>query len=70
MKKSTLVSVLKEVQRQYDDNEISEEQYIVFMSKARSIMDHTLLEDPVWEKPARAITKPRPHKNGAWKKYQ
>ena len=69
MKKSQLEHIVATAKRQFAAGEISQSQYDIFMDRVRDFRLHNLIEDPVWEKPLRPISKPRPHIRGAYKKY-
>lgn len=64
MRKSELIAVLDDVQRQLRDKKITQKQYDDFMAVVHEQMIYHALEDPVWEKPRRPITAARPHKRG------
>lgn len=51
------------------DGEISQDQCDAFVARMQEFLLSHLLEDPVWEKPVRPVSKPRAHIRGAYKKY-
>jgi hypothetical protein len=68
MDKFTLLDLLAQVKYKLEHGEISEDQYNRFMDKARDQFLTEGVEECVWQRPRRPITKPRNHSRGAWRK--
>lgn len=69
MRKSELKQLVATAKDKRAAGEISATQYDHLMDLLREHLLHHNLEDPVWEKPMRPISKPRPHIRGAYRKY-